>query len=50
MMVLSQELLEVKNALYFFLGQLSLSAHMIRKGQLSEENMPTYKQFIALAG
>jgi putative transposase len=26
------------------------TAHMIRKGQLSEENMPAYKQFIALAG
>ena len=26
------------------------AAHMIRKGQLSEENMPAYKQFIALAG
>jgi putative transposase len=24
--------------------------HMIRKGQLSEENMPAYKQFMALAG
>ena len=23
---------------------------MIRKGQLSEENMPAYKQFMALAG
>ena len=26
------------------------TAPMIRKGQLSEENMPTYKQFMALAG
>ena len=26
------------------------TAHMIRKGQLSEENMPAYKQFMALAG
>jgi transposase-like protein len=26
------------------------AAHMIRKGQLSEENMPAYKQFMALAG
>ncbi|SCN47688.1 hypothetical protein BAZMOX_40515_0 [methanotrophic endosymbiont of Bathymodiolus azoricus (Menez Gwen)] len=26
------------------------TAHTIRKGQLSEENMPAYKQFIALAG
>jgi putative transposase len=26
------------------------TAHMIRKGQLSEDNMPTYKQFMALAG
>jgi hypothetical protein len=26
------------------------AADMIRKGQLSEENMPAYKQFIALAG
>nr|WP_221901337.1 hypothetical protein [Bathymodiolus platifrons methanotrophic gill symbiont] len=26
------------------------TAHMIRKGQLSEENIPAYKQFIALAG
>jgi putative transposase len=26
------------------------TVHMIRKGQLSEENMPAYKQFIALAG
>jgi putative transposase len=26
------------------------AAHMIRKGQLSEENIPAYKQFIALAG
>jgi putative transposase len=26
------------------------TAHMIRKGQLSEENMLAYKQFIALAG
>jgi putative transposase len=25
------------------------TAHMIRKGQLSEENMPAYKQFIILA-
>jgi putative transposase len=23
------------------------TAHMIRKGQLSEENMPAYKQFIS---
>jgi hypothetical protein len=26
------------------------TAHMIRKGQLSEENIPVYKQFMALAG
>jgi AAA15 family ATPase/GTPase len=26
------------------------TAHMIRKGQLFEENMPAYKQFMALAG
>jgi putative transposase len=26
------------------------TAHMIRKGQLSEENMPAYKQFITLVG
>ncbi|TXL15637.1 IS6 family transposase, partial [Methylococcaceae bacterium HT4] len=26
------------------------TAHMIRKGQLAEENIPAYKQFIALAG
>ena len=26
------------------------TAHMIRKGQLSDENIPAYKQFIALAG
>ena len=26
------------------------TAHMIRNGQLSEENMPAYKQFMALAG
>jgi putative transposase len=26
------------------------TAHMIRKRQLSEENMPAYKQFMALAG
>ena len=26
------------------------TAHMIRKGQLSEDNIPAYKQFIALAG
>jgi putative transposase len=26
------------------------TAHMIRKGQLSEENMSAYKQFMALAG
>src|SRR5512136_687561 len=26
------------------------TAHMIRKGQLSEENIPAYKQFMALAG
>jgi putative transposase len=26
------------------------TAHMIRKGQLYEENMPAYKQFMALAG
>jgi putative transposase len=26
------------------------AAHMIEKGQLSKENMPTYKQFMALAG
>ena len=25
-------------------------AHMIRKGQLSDENIPAYKQFMALAG
>ncbi len=25
-------------------------AHMIRKGQLTDENIPAYKQFIALAG
>jgi putative transposase len=25
------------------------AAHMIRKGQLSEENMPAYKQFMALS-
>jgi putative transposase len=25
-------------------------AHRIRKGQLSEENVPAYKQFMALAG
>jgi hypothetical protein len=25
------------------------TAHMIRKGQLSEDNIPAYKQFIALA-
>ena len=26
------------------------TAHMIRKGQLSEENVPAYKQFMAVAG
>ena len=26
------------------------TAHMIRKGQLSEDDMPAYKQFMALAG
>ena len=26
------------------------TAHMIRKGQLSDENFPAYKQFMALAG
>lgn len=26
------------------------TVHMIRKGQLSEENIPAYKQFKALAG
>jgi transposase-like protein len=26
------------------------TAHMIRKGQLSEDNIPAYKQFMALAG
>jgi putative transposase len=26
------------------------TAHMIRKGQLPEENIPAYKQFMALAG
>jgi putative transposase len=26
------------------------TAYMIRKGQLSEENLPAYKQFMALAG
>jgi putative transposase len=26
------------------------TAHMIRKGQLSEGNMSAYKQFMALAG
>jgi len=26
------------------------TAHMIRKGQLPEENRPAYKQFMALAG
>jgi hypothetical protein len=26
------------------------TAHMIRKGQLFEENIPAYKQFMALAG
>ena len=26
------------------------TAHMIRKGQLSDENRPAYKQFMALAG
>ena len=26
------------------------TAHMIRKGQLSDENMPAYKQLMALAG
>jgi putative transposase len=26
------------------------TAHMIRKGQFSEENIPAYKQFLALAG
>jgi putative transposase len=26
------------------------TAHILRKGQLSENNMPDYKQFMALAG
>jgi putative transposase len=26
------------------------TAHMIRKGQLSDENIPAYKQFMALVG
>jgi putative transposase len=26
------------------------TAHMIRKRQLSEDNIPAYKQFMALAG
>ena len=26
------------------------TAHMIQKGQLSDENRPAYKQFIVLAG
>ena len=26
------------------------TAHMIRKGHLSDENIPAYKQFMALAG
>ncbi len=26
------------------------TAHMIRKGQLSDENIPAYKQFMDLAG
>ena len=26
------------------------TAHMIRKGHISEDNMPAYKQFMALAG
>jgi len=26
------------------------TAHMIRKGQLSDENIPAYKQFMTLAG
>ena len=26
------------------------TAHMIRKGQLSDENIPAYQQFMALAG
>jgi hypothetical protein len=26
------------------------TAHMIRKGQLSDQNIPAYKQFMALAG
>ncbi len=26
------------------------TAHMIQKGQLSNENIPAYKQFMALAG
>jgi len=26
------------------------TAHMIRKGQLADENIPAYKQFMALAG
>jgi putative transposase len=26
------------------------TAHMIRQGQLSDENIPAYKQFMALAG
>ena len=38
----------------FYLAQATINgietAHMIRKGQLSEENIPAYKQFMALAG
>jgi len=38
----------------FYSAQATLdgieTAHMIRKKQLSEENIPAYKQFIALAG
>jgi hypothetical protein len=26
------------------------TAHMIRKGQLTDKNIPVYKQFMALAG
>ncbi len=31
-------------------GLIDACAHMIRKGKLSEENIPAYKQFMALAG
>lgn len=38
----------------FYSAQATLdgieTAHMIRKKQLSEDNIPAYKQFIALAG